>query len=129
MKTRHELIEDLMDLPAQIETIELLILEKSFENQEINNQIIDEEISIKSQINAALDENGKKKNRSFVFDTDEGPRADTDLEKLSKLKPAFKKNGTVTAGNSSSINDGASMVVICSEDFFSLVESISLEGI
>ncbi len=49
--------------------------------------------------------------------SDEGPRTDTSLEKLGKLKPAFKKDGTVTAGNSSSINDGASMVVVCSEEF------------
>lgn len=59
--------------------------------------------------------NGKKS--SIVFDADEGPRADTSLEKLAKLRPAFRKDGTVTAGNSSSINDGASMVVICSEEF------------
>lgn len=59
----------------------------------------------------------ESKKGSVVVDTDEGPRADTSLEKLAKLKPAFKKDGTVTAGNSSSINDGASMVVICSEDF------------
>ena len=52
-----------------------------------------------------------------VIENDEGPRADTSLEKLAKLKPAFKKDGTVTAGNSSSINDGASMVVVCSEEF------------
>lgn len=52
-----------------------------------------------------------------VVDTDEGPRPDTSLEKLAKLKPAFRKEGTVTAGNSSSINDGASMVIICSEEF------------
>lgn len=52
-----------------------------------------------------------------VIETDEGPRADTSLEKLAKLKPAFRKDGTVTAGNSSSINDGASMVVVCSEEF------------
>lgn len=58
---------------------------------------------------------GKK--GSVVFDADEGPRADTSLEKLAKLRPAFRKDGTVTAGNSSSINDGASMVVICSEEF------------
>ncbi len=58
---------------------------------------------------------GKKE--SVVFEKDEGPRADTSLEKLAKLKPAFRKDGTVTAGNSSSINDGASMVVICSEEF------------
>jgi acetyl-CoA acyltransferase len=48
---------------------------------------------------------------------DEGPRADTSLEKLAGLKPAFRKDGSVTAGNSSSINDGASMVVVCSEEF------------
>lgn len=58
---------------------------------------------------------GKKE--SVVVAKDEGPRADTSLEKLAKLKPAFRKEGTVTAGNSSSINDGASMVVICSEEF------------
>jgi acetyl-CoA acyltransferase len=57
------------------------------------------------------------KKGTTVIDTDEGPRSDTSLEKLAKLKPAFRKDGTVTAGNSSSINDGASMVVICSEDF------------
>ncbi|MGE3608478.1 MAG: acetyl-CoA C-acyltransferase [Bacteriovoracaceae bacterium] len=52
-----------------------------------------------------------------IVDRDEGPRADTSLEKLAKLKAAFKKDGTVTAGNSSSINDGASFVVVCSEEF------------
>ncbi len=58
---------------------------------------------------------GKKE--SVVVEKDEGPRADTSLEKLARLKPAFRKDGTVTAGNSSSINDGASMVVVCSEEF------------
>lgn len=52
-----------------------------------------------------------------VIENDEGPRQDTSLEKLAKLKAAFRKDGTVTAGNSSSINDGASMVVVCSEEF------------
>ncbi len=47
-------------------------------------------------------------------DTDEHPRPDTTLEKLSKLPPAFKKEGTVTAGNSSGINDGASAVLVIS---------------
>lgn len=59
----------------------------------------------------------ENKKGTVVVDSDEGPRADTSLEKLAKLKPAFKKDGTVTAGNSSSINDGASMVVVCSEEF------------
>ena len=51
-----------------------------------------------------------------VVDTDEGPRADTTLEKLAKLRPVFKQDGTVTAGNASSINDGAAAVVIMSEE-------------
>jgi acetyl-CoA acyltransferase len=59
----------------------------------------------------------ENKKGPIVIQTDEGPRGDTSLEKLSKLKAAFRKDGTVTAGNSSSINDGASMVVICSEEF------------
>jgi acetyl-CoA acyltransferase len=59
----------------------------------------------------------ENKKGSLIVATDEGPRADTSLEKLAKLRAAFKKDGTVTAGNSSSINDGASMVVVCSEDF------------
>ncbi len=59
----------------------------------------------------------ESKKGSVTVDSDEGPRADTSLEKLSKLKAAFRKDGTVTAGNSSSINDGASMVVVCSEEF------------
>ncbi len=51
-----------------------------------------------------------------VLDKDETPRADTSIEKLSKLKPAFKKDGTVTAGNASSLNDGASAILLMSED-------------
>jgi 3-oxoadipyl-CoA thiolase len=48
--------------------------------------------------------------------SDEGPRADTDLERLAKLRPAFREGGSVTAGNSSQINDGAACVVVCSEE-------------
>jgi acetyl-CoA acyltransferase len=59
----------------------------------------------------------ENKKGSTIVDNDEGPRSDTSLEKLAKLKAAFRKDGTVTAGNSSSINDGASMVVVCSEEF------------
>ncbi|WP_207492218.1 thiolase family protein [Aridibaculum aurantiacum] len=62
-----------------------------------------------------LDENGKKKKRSYVVDTDEGPRADTSLDALSKLKPAFAAGGMVTAGNSSQTSDGASFVLVMSE--------------
>jgi acetyl-CoA C-acetyltransferase len=52
-----------------------------------------------------------------VVDTDEGPRRDTSLEVLSKLKPAFEKDGTVTAGNAPGLNDGASAMVVTSEAF------------
>jgi acetyl-CoA C-acetyltransferase len=51
---------------------------------------------------------------SVIFDTDEHPRFGTTLEDLSKLKPAFKQNGTITAGNASGLNDGASAVVVMS---------------
>jgi acetyl-CoA C-acetyltransferase len=57
-----------------------------------------------------------RKGEVTVFDTDEGPREDTTLESLGKLKPAFKKDGSVTAGNASSINDGASALLVCAED-------------
>ncbi len=53
---------------------------------------------------------------TIVIDTDEHPKADTTLEKLAKMKPAFKKDGTVTAGNASGINDGASALVLMSLD-------------
>ena len=62
-----------------------------------------------------LDENGKKQKRSFVVDTDEGPRKDTSMEALAKLKPAFAVNGCVTAGNSSQTSDGAAFVMVMSE--------------
>jgi acetyl-CoA acyltransferase len=58
--------------------------------------------------------NGKTSTRSFVFKRDEGPRADTTLEALLKLRPAFKEGGTVTAGNSSQMSDGAAAVVVMS---------------
>ncbi len=51
-----------------------------------------------------------------IFDTDEGPRKDTTVEKLSRLRPVFKKDGTVTAGNASTLNDSAAALVLASED-------------
>ncbi|TBR18626.1 MAG: acetyl-CoA C-acyltransferase [Chitinophagaceae bacterium] len=62
-----------------------------------------------------VDANGKKKKRDFIVDTDEGPRADTSLEALKKLKPAFALGGSVTAGNSSQTSDGAAFVIVMSE--------------
>ncbi len=64
-----------------------------------------------------LDENEKKKTREFIVDTDEGPRADTTLEALAKLKPVFDAKGFVTAGNSSQTSDGAAFVMVVSEKF------------
>ena len=61
-----------------------------------------------------LDVNGKRKVSEFAFDTDEGPRRDTSLERLAALKPAFGPKGTVTAGNASQRSDGAAAVVLMS---------------
>ncbi len=60
-------------------------------------------------------ETGTKKS-SLTISLDEGPREDTSIEKLAKLKPAFRANGTVTAGNSSSLNDGAAGLLVASEE-------------
>jgi acetyl-CoA acyltransferase len=65
-------------------------------------------------LNVRTRANGTWKN--FVFATDEGPRADTTVEGLAKLKPVFDPRGTVTAGNASQINDGAAAVVIMGDD-------------
>lgn len=62
-----------------------------------------------------LDENEKRKIKTYLVDTDEGPRADTDIEKLAKLKPVFASDGLVTAGNSSQTSDGAAFVLMMSE--------------
>jgi len=58
----------------------------------------------------------QRKGPAIVFDTDEAVRADTSLESLAKLKPAFKEGGTVTAGNAPGVNDGASALVVTSAD-------------
>ena len=58
----------------------------------------------------------KLKKKTVVVDTDEGPRPGTTAESISKLRPAFKKDGIVTAANSSGINDGAACVVVMSEE-------------
>jgi acetyl-CoA acyltransferase len=62
-----------------------------------------------------VDDNSKKKSREFIVDTDEGVRADTTVEALSKLKPVFSLGGSVTAGNSSQTSDGAAFVMVMSE--------------
>jgi acetyl-CoA acyltransferase len=73
-----------------------------------------------------INEKNKKATRNFTIDTDEGVRADTTLEALAKLKPAFAMKGTVTAGNSSQTSDGASFVVVMSDR---LMQSLGLKPI
>jgi len=71
-----------------------------------------------------VNEKGKRTEREFVVDTDEGPRADTSLEALAKLPPVFAQGGSVTAGNSSQTSDGAAFVIVMSER---LMTSLSLQ--
>jgi len=81
----------------------------------INNGFFKDDIVPVSIEETYLDEKEKRKTRSSIVDTDEGPRADTSLEKLATLKPVFDAMGTVTAGNSSQTSDGAAFVLVVSE--------------
>ena len=63
-----------------------------------------------------IDDNGKKATRTYTVDRDEGPRADTSLEALAKLRPVFANNGSVTAGNSSQTSDGAAVLLLMTEE-------------
>ncbi|HZT40024.1 MAG TPA: acetyl-CoA C-acyltransferase [Bryobacteraceae bacterium] len=74
----------------------------------------DEEIAPVEVHVTALNGNGKPETKSWLFTKDEGPRADTSLEALSKLKPVFAANGTVTAGNASQTSDGAAIALVMS---------------
>ncbi len=73
-----------------------------------------------------LDENEKKKTKEYVVENDEGPRADTSIEALAKLKPVFANGGSVTAGNSSQTSDGAAFVMLMSEQ---MVKELNLKPI
>lgn len=73
-----------------------------------------------------VDENGRRQERKFTVDTDEGPRPGTTVEVLSKLKPVFKQGGQVTAGNSSQTSDGAAFVLVMSER---MVKELNLEPV
>ncbi len=73
-----------------------------------------------------LDKNGKKQQRDFIVDTDEGPRKDTSPEALAKLKPVFALGGSVTAGNSSQTSDGAAFVIVMGEN---MVNKLGLKPI
>ena len=69
-----------------------------------------------------LDAKNKRQIKQYVIDIDEGPRSDTSLEALAKLKPAFAANGTVTAGNSSQMSDGAAFVIVMGEKMMKELE-------
>lgn len=73
-----------------------------------------------------VNEAGKKETRSYTVSKDEGPRADTSAEALAKLRPVFADGGSVTAGNSSQMSDGAAFVLIVSEEF---MKELNLEPI
>ena len=73
-----------------------------------------------------IDENGKKATRSYTVTTDEGPRKDTKLEVLAKLRPVFAADGSVTAGNSSQMSDGSAFVIVMSER---MVKELNIEPI
>ncbi|MBC7391517.1 MAG: acetyl-CoA C-acyltransferase [Opitutaceae bacterium] len=73
-----------------------------------------------------LDANEKKKTKDTIVDTDEGPRADTNVEALAKLKPVFADKGTVTAGNSSQTSDGAAFVMLMSGE---MVKQLNIKPI
>ena len=83
----------------------------------INEGRFDKQIVPVNVTEQYIDETGKRRSRDFTVNTDEGPRADTSIEALAKLKPVFKANGMVTAGNSSQTSDGAAFVMVVSERF------------
>jgi acetyl-CoA acyltransferase len=78
------------------------------------NKFKDEIVPVKVN-EVYLDENMKRKTKEYIVDADEGPRADTSVEALAKLKPVFANGGSVTAGNSSQTSDGAAFVIVMSE--------------
>ncbi|SDR87269.1 acetyl-CoA C-acyltransferase [Gramella sp. MAR_2010_147] len=73
-----------------------------------------------------VDDNGKKQTKSYTVNKDEGPRKDTSIEVLNKLRPVFAEGGSVTAGNSSQMSDGAAFVMVMSEE---MVKELNLEPI
>ncbi|RXP63544.1 acetyl-CoA C-acyltransferase [Lutibacter sp. HS1-25] len=76
--------------------------------------------------NIFLDENGKKQTKNYTVSVDEGPRKGTSLEALAKLRPVFAADGSVTAGNSSQMSDGAAFLLVMSEE---MVKELNIEPI
>jgi acetyl-CoA acyltransferase len=83
----------------------------------IKNGLFKDEIIPIEVENRTPGENGHVDVKKFTIDTDEGPRPDSSMESLARLKPVFKMGGSVTAGTSSQMSDGAAMCLVCSEDF------------
>ena len=92
----------------------------ALKNEKFKSQIVPVEV------NEIFVKNGKRETTSFTVDVDEGVRHDTTIEALSKLRPAFKKNGVVTAGNSSQTSDGAAFTLVVSEE---IVNKLNLKPI
>ena len=85
-------------------------------NKAVENEVFKNEIAPIHIKHVHLDENENRIEKELVGHIDEGPRKDTNLEALSKLRPVFKNGGTVTAGNSSQTSDGAAFVMMMSEE-------------
>jgi acetyl-CoA acyltransferase len=90
-------------------------------NGKFNSQIVPIKVE-----ETFINQDGKKSSREYVVETDEGPRKDTNLKLLNKLRPVFKLNGSVTAGNSSQMSDGAAFLLIMSEK---MVKELNIEPI
>ena len=92
----------------------------------IKNNFFEDDIIPYKGIEIFLNKEEKKQERSFIFKQDEGPREDTTIEKLAKLKPVFSQHGTVTAGNSSQTSNGAAFTILMSEK---MVKKLNLNPI
>ena len=92
----------------------------------LDNEIFKDDIAPINVEQIFLDDKGKKQTKEYVVDTDEGPRRGTSPEALSKLRPVFAAGGSVTAGNSSQMSDGAAFVLVMSEK---MVKELNLEPI
>jgi acetyl-CoA acyltransferase len=84
---------------------------KAIQTGNFKNEIVPVDVAVDQ-----LSSQGKKETRHIRFEVDEGPRADTSLPALARLKPAFHASGTITAGNSSQMSDGAAIAIVTSRD-------------
>ena len=94
---------------------------KAISDNKFQSQIVPIEVS-----ETFINENGIKSSKSYTVNKDEGPRPDTSIEILNKLRPVFAQNGSVTAGNSSQMSDGAAFVVVMSEK---MVKDLNIDPI